>query len=465
MRTMRKFHQNISVWIPILLLAVSAIILTGCEKLIENNPSGGQLLDREVFKDSATVKNAVSGLYTSLNTANRYSVLLSTRMAFSADELTFFGSNYDQFVGNALLPADPDVSNFWTAPYSIIYQANMILEGVPSGSNLSAGFQSRTMAEARFVRAFCYFYLVNIFGDVPLVLTTDVEQNKLSPRRPVAEIYSQIVEDLLYAQANLPEGYPTAGALRVRANKWAATALLARTYLYQGNWSAAEAQATAVIGNTSLFGMEALDKVFTPGSREAIFQLYNDMVGYTGYAEAMLPNAVDPMPKYIFTEQLKTAFAAEAADARTPQWSSGMSYNGSAYTYPFKYRSLVAGANAEYFTIFRLAEQYLIRAEARAQQNNVTGAREDLFAVRRRAGLGQTPANDKNALLLAVERERRIELSNEMGHRWFDLKRTGRINTVLGAVKPNWDADDALYPVPADQRSRNGNLSQNPGYN
>ncbi len=127
--------------------------------------------------------------------------------------------------------------------------------------------------------------------------------------------------------------------------------------------------------------------------------------------------------------------------------------------------SLTIGANAEYFTILRLAEQYLVRAEARAQQNNVPGSRADLLVVRQRAGLGATPANDKDALLLAVERERRIELNSEMGHRWFDLKRTGRINAVLSAVKTNWKAESALYPVPADQRSRNGNLTQNPGYN
>ena len=141
-----------------------------------------------------------------------------------------------------------------------------------------------------------------------------------------------------------------------------------------------------------------------------------------------------------------------------------MRYGNTVYTYPTKYRSLAASANAEYFTVLRLAEQYLIRAEARAQQNNVSGAREDLFAVRQRAGLGATPANNKDALLLAVERERRIELNSEMGHRWFDLKRTGRINTVLSTVKANWNAEAALYPVPADQRSRNGNLTQNPGY-
>lgn len=464
MKIMKKSHRHISIPALLLFIAVLTLTLGGCKKLIENNPSGAQVSDKDVFKDSTAVKAALAGLYTGMITSNRYSVLMSTLPAFSADELSFVGSTFDQFIGNAIITNNQDVGNLWAAPYSIIYNANAIIEGTPAGSNLSAKFQSQTIAEARFVRAFCYFYLTNLFGDVPLVLTTNIDQNKLSPRTPASDIYNQIIEDLLYAQANLPANYSLSPGLRVRANKWAATALLARTYLYRGNWAAAEAQSTAILDNTSLFGLEGLSKVFTPNSREAILQFYNDANGYTGYASAMLPSPVTPVPKYVFTDQLKAAFDAEDGDARTI-WTSTITYSNTVYTYATKYRSLTSGANAEYFTIFRLAEQYLIRAEARAQQDNVTGSRADLFAIRNRAGLGETPANDKGALLLAVERERKIELNNEMGHRWFDLKRTGRINTVLGAIKTNWKAEAALYPVPADQRSRNGNLSQNPGYN
>ena len=462
---MKKYHHHNSIFSLVLFITVLTVILGSCKKLVENNPSGSQLLDKEVFNDSTAIKGTLVGLYTSMNSGNRYSVLLSTRPAFSADEMTFVGNTYDYFIGNVINVNDQDVGNLWTAPYGIIYQANVIIEGTSAGNNLSPAFRVRTIAEARFVRAFCYFYLINIFGDVPLVLGTDVEQNKVDTRKPVSAVYSQIIEDLLYAQANLPADYAVSGSLRVRANKWAATALLARTYLYQKNWAAAEAQATAVIENTSLFGLEELARVFTPGSKEAILQFYNESNGFTAYASAILPSPVTPVPKYVFTDQLKNAFLAEDDDARRAIWSATINYSNTIYTYPTKYRSLTPAANTEYFTVMRLAEQYLIRAEARAQQNEVAGARADLFAVRNRAGLGETPANDKDALLLAVERERQIELNSEMGHRWFDLKRTGRADAVLGAAKANWTPEAALYPVPADQRSRNGNLTQNPGYN
>lgn len=465
MNVMKISQNNISTWSLVVLTIVSAFALGSCKKLIDNNPSATQLLEKEVFNDSVTVKAALAGLYTNLSSGDRYSVLMSTLPAFSADELTFVGSTYDQFIGNAIIPNDPSVGILWSWPYSIIYQANAIIEGTAAGSNLTPEFQQRAVAEARFVRAFCYFYLVNLFGDVPLVVTTDVDKNKLSPRSPASAVYSQVIGDLIYAQQNLPDGYTVSGGLRVRANRWAATALLARVYLFLGNWADAEAQATSVIENTALFGMEDLTAVFTPSSKEAILQFYNDVNGRTGYAAAVLPNPQTPVPTYVFTGQLKAAFASEAGDARRTAWTATITYNNTMYTYPAKYRSLTIGANAEYFTILRLAEQYLVRAEARAQQNNVPGSRADLLVVRQRAGLGATPANDKDALLLAVERERRIELNCEMGHRWFDLKRTGRINAVLSAVKTNWKAESALYPVPADQRSRNGNLTQNPGYN
>lgn len=438
--------------------------LTGCQKLIDNKPSSTQLLDKEVFKDSVTVKSAILGMYGDLSYSSPYRQGLSTLPGFSADELEFVGNGFDPFINNALLSQNGDVSGLWETPYGIVYLANSLIEGVANGSNLSSKFKAQATAEARFIRAISYFYLVNLFGDVPLVLTTDVSENRTKPRDPSAMIYQQMIEDLKFAQANLPADYSLSGGDRTQANKWVATALLARVYLYQGNWADAEAQSGLLLENNSLFELPGdLSTVFAPNSKEAIFQFYNDANGYTSYASTVLPNPVQQIPKYVFSPQLIAAF--EENDARKTLWSGNLVYSGANYTYPKKYQSLISGANTEYYTIFRLAEQYLIRAEARAQQNNISGARADIFAIRDRAGLGVTPANDKASLLLAIEQERRIELNSEWGHRWFDLKRTNRAAAVLGKVKPDWKAEAALYPIPAEQRRLNGKLTQNPGYN
>ena len=127
-----------------------------------------------------------------------------------------------------------------------------------------------------------------------------------------------------------------------------------------------------------------------------------------------------------------------------------------------------ATAGNEYNVLLRLAEQYLIRAEARAQRDKITGsgsAAEDLNVVRSRAGLLGTTATTKTAMLLAIENERAHELFSELGHRWFDLKRTGRADAVLGPQKATWTSTAVLFPIPASQILYNNKLNQNLGYN
>ena len=118
-------------------------------------------------------------------------------------------------------------------------------------------------------------------------------------------------------------------------------------------------------------------------------------------------------------------------------------------------------------TVLRLAEQYLIRAEARAKQGKITGvnsAESDINVIRNRAGLGNTTANTQADILLAVEQERKSEFFTEWGHRWFDLKRTGRTTAILSPYKPNWQASKELFPIPESQLINDPNITQNPGY-
>lgn len=442
----------------LLIIITGILILSSCKKLLEVDQSGSTLLTSSVFTDSVTVQSTLAALYTD----GLYRVQTSTYAGFSADELRYVGTTYDALINNALLSTDGTSNGIWINAYKDVYMANSIIEGVTASSSLSSRFKNQALAEARFMRAFYYFYLVNFFGDVPLIISTDVNQNSGMGRSATADIYASMMNDLKFAQENLPADYSASPGARTRANKWIATAMLARVDLYMKNWQDAEAQATAIINNTALFSLQAdLTKVFTPSSQEAIWQLYNDATGYTLYAQTVLPVQA---PTYVLTPSLTAAF--ETGDARKASWTSTIIYNDSAYTYPAKYKNITIGANAEYFTLIRLAELYLIRAEARTQLNNITGAQADLSAIRNRAGLGNTTAASKTALLLAIEQERRVELNCECGHRWFDLKRTDRVNTVIGALKPTfWQPTAALYPIPQLQISANANLKQNPGYN
>ncbi|HEY4195211.1 MAG TPA: RagB/SusD family nutrient uptake outer membrane protein, partial [Mucilaginibacter sp.] len=153
-------------------------------------------------------------------------------------------------------------------------------------------------------------------------------------------------------------------------------------------------------------------------------------------------------------------------------WTNNIMINGVSYNYAYKYKLVNTSTTDEYSMVLRLAEQYLIRAEAEAngEGNGINGAIADLNIIRNRAGLGNTTANDKNSLLSAISHERQVELFTEWGDRWLNLKRTGQIDAVMGIVTPlkggTWNTNYQLYPIPEQQILNDPNMtdSQNPGY-
>lgn len=158
-------------------------------------------------------------------------------------------------------------------------------------------------------------------------------------------------------------------------------------------------------------------------------------------------------------------------DQRRINWIGARTTATGTYYYPNKYKLTAATPISEYSMILRLGEQYLIRAEARAHQpGKVTGANSaesDLNFIRNRAGISNTTASNEVTMLAAIEQERRFELFTELGHRWFDLKRTNRANTVLALLKGvDWNTTDQLYPIPQEQIMNDPAMAnqQNPGY-
>jgi hypothetical protein len=249
--------------------------------------------------------------------------------------------------------------------------------------------------------------------------------------------------------------------LRTSPNRSAAEALLARVYLYQGEWAKADSAASAVINNT-LYQLEPnLDSVFLPGSRETIWQLEPAYDGQaTAEGASFIPAASFLPPQYPLTQTLINSY--ETGDLRLAQWTATM---GSGAVYPNKYKQAAYDSlNPEDNVVLRLAETYLIRAEARAKEGNLTGAEDDLNLVRYRSGLNAISTTSAAELLIAIQHERQIELAAEWGHRWLDLKRTGQANAVLGPEKTNWKPTAVIYPIPAGELTRNLNLTQNNGY-
>ncbi|MBE7172848.1 MAG: RagB/SusD family nutrient uptake outer membrane protein [Williamsia sp.] len=452
-------------------IVLSLGAMTGCRKFVTAEPPKTQLLSTGVFSSDATANSAVAGMYSYMYQLNNASSTyggyhLTICTALSADELYRPALPADPFYTNNLSPASLDVARIWASSYGIIYNANAVLEGLQTSTSVSASMKAQLAGEALFIRAFCHFYLVNLFGDVPLVTTTNVKQSIVVGRSSKDSVYKQIIADLEQAKSTLATNYSFSGNERVRANKWVASAFLARVYLYTGDWANAEAQATAVINNSSLYSLPAnLNSVFLKSSNEAIWQFLSYTgSGYTIAGSQLLPASYTVAPAYALTSFQQNAF--ETGDQRKIAWTNSYTASGQAYVIPFKYkqRTNASGTGGEYDMVLRLAEQYLIRAEARVQLNNLSGSKEDINAIRARAGLPGTSANDRASMLLAVDHERQAELFTEWGHRWLDLKRTGRINTVLSAEKPAWVASKALFPIPTTELANNPALSQNAGY-
>jgi hypothetical protein len=445
---------------------LSILFFTSCKKFIEVDPPANVVTTATLFTDDLTATSAINGLYSQMMISNLFFANSSMTVfpGLSADELmrTVPDGNTDPFQKNAVTTNNFYLeTGMWKRGYNHIYHANAVLKGLENSLGVSSGTRDQLMGEAKFARAFCYFYLVNLFGDVPLVTSTEYQVNQSVPRINVSEIYPQIISDLKDAQSLLSNTYPSTG--KVRPIKYAATALLARVYLYQRNWAEAEAQASAVI-SSGVFSLVNLNSVFLANSNEAIWQLLPVLSSInTADGITFIPPSATAKPSYVVTDWLLNSF--ESNDQRKVNWLKSNVVAGQSYYYPYKYKVRTSPIIVEHNMVLRLAEQYLIRAEARAQQNNISGAQADLNVIRNRAGLANTTANDKASLLSAIEQERRIEFFAEWGHRWFDLKRNNRIDAVLSAEKGSvWQTTDALYPIPTSELQTNPGLIQNPGY-
>ena len=454
----------------ILLLPLMAIF-AGCEKMVEASNPTNELRSANVFASNGTAESAGAGMYSSLYWSRQlFQSSLSAITGICADEMKYLrNTNFDQYMNNAILPDDANVLAIWTELYASVYTANSVLEGVNSSTAVSDSLKKRLTGEAKFIRAFCHFYLVNLWGDVPVITTTEVDKTSVAPRDSVAKVYRQIIADLQDAQSLLPVNYNVYGGDRTRATQWSATALLARVYLYMGNWSAAETQATALINNTALFGLAVNTAAITPflkNSNESIWQFFSASTANNGYA-AEGGVFVTSTANYVLRTELYGAF--ETGDKRKANWTRTITLSSIVYPQTYKYRlnsstAATAAGIQEFPTVLRLGEQYLVRAEARAQQSNITGSQADINVIRARAGLGVTTAADQATLLTAIEKERQVELFCEFGHRWLDLKRTNRLDAVMKAAKPStWTSvKAALFPIPQSAINSNPNLSQNP---
>jgi len=458
---MKRSYQNI-IGLPMLALL---LLLSACEKFVELGAPPTQVLFEDAYKTDASAQAAVLGMYTFAGAAtNGLLTHLHLYPGIASDELQYNGTdaNIQEVAKNAMLNTNGLAASTWSNSYQLIKNANNAISGLTASTTLTPAMKSQLLGEAKFMRAFAYFHLVNLFGDVPLPLKDDYSafENAVLPRSATAKVYDQIIQDLTEAQTGLSATY--VGTFRGRINKHTATSLLARVYLYQKDYAKAEAQATLVIGSGT-YSLPAPSVNFINASNEIIWQIGN-ISGIAVQGGAYV-TAATVVPTYSLADVTYQSFES-VTDLRRTNWVSPKTIAGKTYYGISKYKLSSGTGGNEYNVVLRLAELYLIRAEARAQQNNISGAKDDIDLIRGRAGLGGVSATlTQDQMLAAIAQERKVEFFGEWGQRWFDLKRTDKANAVLGPLKPaTWKTTAQLYPIPQAQILINTSLTQNLGY-
>lgn len=430
------------------------IVLSSCKKFLDVQPRDA-VSDEATIVDKASAQTAVRGIYRALGNDAYYGSLFQTFGYLSGDNIQWTGSQavIQQFISHAVTADNANVGTVWAGIYATINRANQVIEKIPAltDSSFAAADKNALLGEAYFVRALAYFDLARTWGGVQLVLkpTVTINDTKGLKRSSLADTYAHVLSDLKTAEPLLTET-----TNRYRATRKTVWALLSRYYLYQQQWEDAALYAGKLIADGANYTLVTPYSAFfannAVATAESIFEISysaTNINGHRNYWQSPANGGTRQWaPNSTLVGLLNGGGNRNTAIAVTNQ---GLWYGN------FYYRS--PATDPAY--VLRIAEQYLIRAEALAHLEDLPGAVADLNAVRARAGLEATTATSQADILLAIENERRLEFAFEP-HRWYDLIRTDRAAAVLGLT----DADHYLLPIPIAELNADPALDQNHGY-
>ncbi|MBN8664771.1 MAG: RagB/SusD family nutrient uptake outer membrane protein [Chitinophagales bacterium] len=474
---MNKYQNKYTV---IFILAVFILITQGCKKFLEAPLPIDQLATETVFKSRPTILSAVNGMYNGMASGALHGNYIRFTYWISDEGVItpMPGSEVGDIISGNIVPTNTNLIP-WSWFYLPTYRANELIAKMPSvdPTIMNETEKKQIIAAAKYVRAYEHFLMANSWGDVPLITSTSTSENLTKPRTPVAQVYAAVIKDLTEAAADLPTTVNASNSITIH-NRYQVLALLAKVHLYLGNWTNAENAASEVISSGQYQLVTGVNNVFRRGSREAIFSFGSTGTGLlfdnrTVIGWLTIPASVGNATTNYCALTTNVISSFETGDQRRVNGNWVINLFGFNFPNKYLYNTSAAAATIaaapQDFIVQRLAEMYLIRAEARAQQSKITGtnsAAEDLNLIRNRAGLPNTTATTQATMLAAIEKERVTELFCE-GHRWYDLKRTNRLNTVLGALPhkaANYKPHYNLWPITQSEMNTSPNLTQNPGY-
>lgn len=496
----------------IILLLISFSVI-GCSDFIDNEVTGKQTLDN-YYSNFEEVDKAIIGCYASLSPQDWWENDFFWMVGDICSDDAFKGNTNegDQRDFGNLADFNINASNEWLDikwryTYQGIFRCNLAIQNIPNAP-IDADQKNVFVAEAKFLRGLYYFELVKNFGGVPLLTEPlSIEEANLE-RSTEAEIWAQIEQDFLDSRTLLPRKSELSAATIGRATYGAATAYLAKATLYQGKFQDAQNYAEEVI-NSNEFNLndnfENVWSIHNPNGNGSIFEIQNSYHELYDSGSALcvlsrsradggwgfctpsshLDNFMGSDPRRVHT----IIRHGEYVDDDHPSYDTDPSQNMSGrinrkYYLPFADRP----ANSEHtrsglnHILFRYADLLLMHAESAYENGDESSARNSLNEVRSRVGLADINSSGQQ-LIEDIFSERRLELAME-GHRYYDLKRSGRLGAAMtGFLNYNettstdiYDAGNdegkffnasvhTLFPVPQSEIDlSNGAIIQNPGY-
>jgi hypothetical protein len=466
------------------------VTLASCSDFLQLQPEY-QINENSFYKSAKDFETALVGSYAGLQGLHNTSIINLGELTTDNAEIKWTSPTVAETECDEmnLTPANGFLNSVWTSSFATIAQANNILSRLDAVA-LTDAQKKQFKGESLFLRAFSYFYLVRLFGNVPIVDVAFRSPNEIMnfdmTRRPVAEVYDLIIKDLTEASALL-NGITIPS--KSQASVGAAKTLLGKVYLTNKQFDLAKTVLKEVIDLKSYTLNPDYKRLFTNGNdelQESIFEI-KYMSGNVGegnsfstiftparFDMAIFPGNMQGSGRVLPTRQMANAY--EAKDLRRTA-SIGDSvklvtgkYEKEIYGLKFvDFTTGIVGDGGINFTALRYADVLLMYAEALNETNGTTDAHTYINMVRSRAGLPALIGLSKTDFQLAMERERRVEFFLE-GHRWFDLVRTGRAMEVLNkyfqdnGLSFTVAAHEIIMPIPLREIDINPKLGQNQGY-
>lgn len=471
----------------ILLMVLSMTILSACTDFLTEDLKGS-FSSETFYKNDKQALQAVDGVYNAIM-FSRFDNALWIIGDIASDDAVKGGNPGDQSEITYIDEFKADASNgilnnYWMFIYETVARANNVIANVPSVP-MDEGLKNRIIGEAKFIRAYSYFNLVNTFGKVPLKLLPQLTQATIHvPLSEVPDIYFQIEKDLTDAVAVLPVSYSSSDVGRV--TRGAALAMLGKVCLYQDKWALAVGyfQQVQDLGIYRLLTNYADNfKLANENSSESIFEIQH-LSNQNPFTGSALNQWFAPATEggYYFnapTQGLVDAFEKSATNEVDPRldasigrdgqpWLNGEPFSSSwsptgyltkKHQQPLsEVSSSLKGDGDLNYIYMRFSDLLLMKAEAFNELNNADSAKANLNKVRQRARasfIGTPPADlladvttsDHNQLKTAIQKERRVELAQEF-HRYFDLMRWGK-SLAEAALGPEFNYENNRFlPIP-----------------